>query len=143
MLRPDGRSSRANIDHLAVCAAGVWVVDAKTHHGALQVRRSGGLFGPRVERLLIGRRDKTCLLDGLARQVEAVRAVLAEVEADVPVQGALCFVGTDLPWFEESIGGVQLVGRRGLAKLMKQPGDLGADDRAALAQYLNRWFVPA
>jgi hypothetical protein len=143
MLRPDGRASRANIDHLAVCAAGVWVVDAKTHHGALQVRRSGGLFGPRVERLFIGGRDKTSLLDGLARQVEVVRGVLAEVYADVLVRGALCFVGTELPWFGESIGGVPLVGRRGLGKLMEQPGDLDGDDRAALADYLDRRFVPA
>ena len=93
--------------------------------------------------MFIGGRDKTCLLDGLARQVEAVRGVLAEVEADIPVRGALCFVGTELPWFGESIGGVPLVGRPGLAKLMKQPGDLDADDRAALGQYLDRRFVPA
>jgi hypothetical protein len=143
VLRPDGRASRANIDHLAVCAAGVWVVDAKTHHGTLQVRRSGGLFGPRVERLFIGGRDKTTLLDGLARQVEAVRGVLAEVGADVTVRGALCFVGTELPWFGEAIGGVPLVGRPGLGKLMKQTGDLDVDDREALGQYLDRRFVPA
>lgn len=143
MLRPDGRPSRANIDHLAITAAGVWVVDAKTHQGALQVRRSGGLFSPRVERLFIAGRDKTSLLDGLARQVETVRTVLAGVGADVPVWGVLCFVGTELPWFGESIQGVPLVGRRGLAKLMKLPGDLEAEDREALGQYLDSRFVPA
>lgn len=144
MLRPDGRPSRANIDHLVVTATGVWIVDAKTHQGTLEVRRSGGLFSPRVERLYIGRRDKTSLLDGLAGQVEAVRTVLAAVSADVPVRGALCFVGTELPWFgSSSIAGIPLVGRRGLAKLLKQPGDLGPDDRAALAAYLEGRFIPA
>jgi hypothetical protein len=143
MLRTDGRPSRANIDHLAITAAGVRVVDAKTHQGALQVRRTGGLFSPRVEKLYIAGHDKTSLLDGLARQMESVRAVLAEVGADVPVRGALCFVGTELPWFGDSIGGVPLVGRRGLGKLMRQPGDLGGDDREALAQYLASRFVPA
>ena len=143
MLRPDGRASRANIDHLAVTAGGVWIVDAKTHQGALQVRRSGGLFSPRVERLFIAGRDKTSLLDGLARQVETVRTVLARVGAGVVVRGALCFVGTELPLFGDSIGGVPLVGRRGLVKLMKQPGDLAADDREAIAQYLDSRFVPA
>jgi hypothetical protein len=144
MLRPDGRPSRANIDHLVVTATGVWIVDAKTHQGTLEVRRSGGLFGPRVERLYIGGRDRTSLLDGLAGQVDSVRAVLATVSADVPVRGALCFVGTELPWFgSSSIAGIPLVGRRGLGKLLKQPGDLAPEDRAALATYLEGRFIPA
>lgn len=67
LLRVDGRVSRANLDHIAVAATGVWVIDAKTHRGALEVRRSGGLFSPRVEKLYIGGRDKTVLLDGLAK----------------------------------------------------------------------------
>jgi hypothetical protein len=143
MVRADGRSSRANIDHLVVAASGVWVVDAKTHRGSLEVRRSGALFSPRVERLFIGGRDKSPLLIGLAGQVEAVSSVLAEVSADVPVRGALCFVGTELPWFGESISGVPLVGRRGLSKLLRKPGDLGPDDRNALGAYLETRFVPA
>ncbi len=143
MLRLDGRASRANIDHLAVAASGVWVVDAKTHRGTLEVRRAGGLFSPRVERLYIGGRDKSALLDGLRVQVEAVTAALADVGATVPVRGALCFVGTELPWFGENIGGVPLVGRRGLAKLLEQPGELAADERDAIGHYLDRRFVPA
>ncbi len=144
MVRPDGRSTSANIDHLVIAPTGVWVVDAKTHHGALEVRKSGGLFSPRVERLYIRGRDKTSLVHGLTGQVDAVRAVLAEVSADVPVRGALCFVGTELPWFGfSSIGGVPLVGLRGLGKLLKQPGDLATDDRAALAAYLEGRFLPA
>jgi hypothetical protein len=143
MLRLDGRPSRANIDHLVITAAGVWVIDAKTHQGTLEVRRTGGLFTPRVEKLFIARRDKTSLLDGLHKQRDVVRAVLGEVSADIPVRGVLCFVGTELPWFGENIGGVPLVGRRGLGKLLKQPGDLSADDRAALAAYLESRFVPA
>lgn len=143
MLREDGRASRANIDHLVVTAAGIWVVDAKTHQGSLQVRRSGGLLSPRVERLFIAGRDKTSLLDGLTRQVDTVRTVLTGAGAELSVRGALCFVGTELPWFGESLGGVPLVGRRGLAKLMKQPGDLAVEDRNAIAQYLHNRFVPA
>jgi hypothetical protein len=89
-------------------------------------------------------RDNSSLLDGLAGQVDAVRTVLAAVSADVLVRGALCFVGTELPWFgTSSIAGIPLVGRRGLAKLLKQPGDLAPDDRAALAAYLEVRFIPA
>jgi hypothetical protein len=143
MVDARGRPTRANIDHIAVAATGVWVIDAKTHRGALQVRRSGGLFSPRVEKLYIAGRDKTSLLDGLARQVEAVASQLATVGATVPVRGALCFVGTELPWFGETIRGVPLVGRRGLAKLLKQPGDFSRDDREALAAFLATRFPSA
>lgn len=143
MVREDGRPSKANIDHVVVAATGVWVVDAKTHQGSLEVRRAGGLFSPRVEKLFIRGRDKTSLLVGLEKQVEAVRTVLQAVDADVPVRGALCFVGTELPWFGESIAGVPLVGRRGLAKLMKQTGSLDADARDAIAAFLSARFVAA
>jgi hypothetical protein len=143
LLRPDGRRSRANIDHIAIAAGGVWVIDAKTHHGALQVRRSGGLLTPRVEKLYIAGRDKTSLLDGLARQVEAVSSRLSMVSTTVPVRGMLCFVGTRLPWFGETIRGVPLVGRRGLAKLLKRPGDLTDDDREAVADFLAGHFPGA
>ncbi len=142
-VRPDGRASRANIDHLVVSATGVWVVDAKTHQGRLEVRRSGGVFSPRVEKLYIGGRDKTSLLDRLAKQVHAVREVLQQVDAAVAVQGALCFVGTELPWFDESIQGVPLVGRRGLAKLLKRPDDLGPEDREAVVAFLASRFPAA
>jgi hypothetical protein len=143
MVDANGRRTRANIDHIAVAATGVWVIDAKTHRGALQVRRSGGLFTARVEKLYIAGRDKTSLLDGLARQVDAVASQLASVGASVPVRGALCFVGTELPWFGETIRGVPLVGRRGLAKLLKQPGEFAREDREALATFLASRFPAA
>ena len=143
MVDARGRRTRANIDHIAVAATGVWVIDAKTHRGALQVRRSGGLSTPRVEKLYIAGRDKTSRLDGLARQVEAVSSQLASVNATVPVRGALCFVGTELPWFGESMRGAPLVGRRGLARLLKQPGEFGRDDRDALADFLAGRFPSA
>jgi hypothetical protein len=139
MVDTNGRRTRANIDHIAVAATGVWVIDAKTHRGALQVRRSGGLFTPRVEKLYIAGRDKTSLLDGLARQVAAVSSQLATV----PVRGVLCFVGTELPWFGETIHSVPLVGRRGLAKLLKQPGEFARHDRESLAAYLASRFPSA
>jgi hypothetical protein len=143
MVRPDGTATRANIDHLAITAAGVWVIDAKTHRGQLEVRRSGGLFSPRVERLFINGRDQSKLLVGLQGQVDAVSEALCEVDAFVPVRGILCFVGTELPWFSESIAGVPLVGRKKLKKVVQQPGDLSSEDREAIADYLDRRFVPA
>lgn len=144
LRRPDGTLSTANIDHIAVTPSGVWVIDAKTHQGALEVRRSGGLFSPRVEALYINGRDQTRLVHGLLKQVEAVRRELTAVEASIAVQGALCFVGTELPWFGSSnIADVPLLGRRGLAKLLLRPGDVNTSDREAIAAFLDRRFPPA
>ena len=144
LRRPDGTLSKANIDHIAVTPSGVWVIDAKTHQGSLEVRRSGGLFSPRVEALYINGRDQTRLVHGLLKQVDAVRRELSTVEASIAVQGALCFVGTELPWFgSSSIADVPLLGRRGLAKLLLRPGDVDTNDREAVAVFLDQRFPPA
>jgi hypothetical protein len=88
--------SRANIDHLAVTAGGVYVIDAKRYRGRPHLKIDGGLFRPRVERLLVGSRDCTTLVDGMLKQIEVVRQRL---EGGVPVHGALCFVDADWPVF--------------------------------------------
>ncbi len=102
------------------------------------------MFSPRVEALYINGRDQTRLAHGLLKQVRAVRHELSAVEANIAVHGALCFVGTELPWFSNSIiADVHLVGRRGLAKLLLRPGDAGAGDREAVAALLDQRFPPA
>jgi hypothetical protein len=140
MRRPDGRLTQANIDHIAVTPAGVWVIDAKTHKGRLEVRRTGGLFTPRVEQLRINGRDQTSLVDGITRQVEAVTAALANPQPAVAVRGALCFVGTELPWIDENIAGIPLRGRRGLLKLLRRPGQVDDVSRQSIADRLQSYF---
>lgn len=144
LRRADGTLSKANIDHIAVTPSGVWVIDAKTHQGPLEVRRSGGLFSRRVEALYINGRDQTRLVLGLLKQVDAVRRELATVEANIAAQGALCFVGTELPWFgSSSIADVPLLGRRGLTKLLLRPGEVNTSEREAVAAFLHQRFPPA
>jgi hypothetical protein len=46
----------ANIDHVAVTATGVWVIDAKRYKGRPTLRFEGGILWPRVERLFVGAR---------------------------------------------------------------------------------------
>jgi hypothetical protein len=127
MRSADGRLARGNLDHLVVAPSGVWVVDAKQYAGSLEVRRAGGL------------------LAGVHAQVAAVRSELDAAPAhDVAVRAALCFVGTDLPWFgSSSAQGVAIVGRRSLRKLLRQDGPLDADDRTSLARWLARRLPPA
>lgn len=90
--------TRANIDHVAVSATGVHVIDAKRYRGRPSLRVEGGLFRPRSEKLLVGSRDCTKLVEGVHKQVTLVRAALDSAGlADAPVHGALCFVEADWP----------------------------------------------
>jgi len=86
--------SRANIDHLAVTPTGVYVIDAKKYRGRPHLQIDGGLFRPRVERLLIGSRHCTKLVDRILKQVDIVRGIL---DPGVPVRGVLCFVEANWP----------------------------------------------
>ena len=118
--------SRANIDHLAVTASGVYVIDAKRYRGRPHLKVEGGILGPRVERLLVGSRDCTKVVDGVLKQVDVVRALL---EVDVPVHGVLCFVDADWPL----IGGafttrsVQALWPKKLYPQLQAEGPLTAD----------------
>jgi hypothetical protein len=79
---------RANIDHIAVTRAGVWVIDAKRYKGAVKVvggARSGEAM------LTVAGYDKTGLVDGLSWQVELVAAAVATVDLKIAIRGALCF----------------------------------------------------
>jgi hypothetical protein len=125
-----------------VTPAGVWVVDTKTHKGRLTVLRSVPL-GRRSERLYIGGREQTDLVLGLAKQVCSVRRELQELGSDVPVEGALCFVGTEMPWRTRSIGDFPLLGLRRLARRMRGKGHLTPSDRSAIALLLDSRFPRA
>jgi hypothetical protein len=65
--------SRANIDHVAVTPTGVYVIDAKKYRGRPHLKVEGGLLRPRVEKLLVGTRNCTSLVDGVLKQVDIVR----------------------------------------------------------------------
>ena len=86
--------SRANIDHLAIAPSGIYVIDAKKYKGRPRLRIEGGLVRTRVERLLVGSRDCTKLVDGVLKQVDVVRGLF---DGAVPIHGVLCFVEADWP----------------------------------------------
>jgi hypothetical protein len=129
--------SRANLDHVVVGPAGVYVVDAKRYKNAkIAVRRSGGFLTPARTQLMVSGRDKTKLVEAMAWQVAAVRAALAASAefADTPVIAALCFLDAEFPFFGTiEIGNVRVRGLGGTAKLVSTAGpcDLAARDRLA------------
>lgn len=86
--------TKANIDHLAVTSSGVYVIDAKKYKGRPTLKTEGGLLRPRVEKLLVGSRNCTKLVDGVLKQVGLVRSIVGD---SVPVTGVLCFIEADWP----------------------------------------------
>jgi len=132
--------SRANIDHVAVAPSGVWVIDAKRYKGKVVVSRP--LLGH--AKLTIAGRDKSKLLDGLARQVDLVELVLATVAPTVAVQGALCFVEADLPMLGTlTFHGYPLLYPKPLAKRINAAGPVTSDQVSLLAGVLARRFPSA
>jgi len=132
--------TRANIDHVVVGSAGVYVVDAKHYKNAtVRVRRSGGFFTPVKEQLMVDGRDKTALAGAMQWQVTAVRSALdcrAEF-ADVPIVAALCFIDADFPLFGTlRVGNVRVYGLGGTAKLVATRGSLGSSARDRIARHL-------
>ena len=68
--------TRGNIDHIFLSPTGVWVVDAKAYKGKV-VRREIGPPWRRDNELYIGGRNRTSLIRGVLRQVDAVLALPA------------------------------------------------------------------
>jgi len=132
--------TRANIDHIVVTPGGVWVVDSKRYHRQTPVLRvEGGLFRPRVEKLVVGGRDRTRLVDGVLGQVAVVREALP----DVPVTGALCFIDAEWPLIGGAFvtrGVLVLWPKRLVKRLSESRGEL---DVGAMTATLAARFIPA
>lgn len=131
--------SKANIDHIAITASGVWVIDAKRYKGRPELKIEGGILRPRVEKGLVGRRDCTKLVDGVLKQIDLVR----EVVGDIPVTGALCFVEADWPLIGSAFTtrGVHALWPKRLAKLLVEAE--GPVDVPVTREALVSHFRPA
>jgi len=126
---------------------GVFVIDAKRYKGKIEVRKP--FLGD--AKLVIGGRDKSELVDGLARQAKAVQSTIDSVAPGVPVHACFCFVnpqrqsgGTKLPLLRTlSIRGYPLLYPRKLAKRLKQPGELDSEQMWLVAEALAQKFPAA
>ena len=129
---------RGDIDHLAVSPTGVWVIDAKAIAGKARIARP--LL--RDQRLIVNGRDRSKLLDGLDRQVAAVREALTQFP-DVQIRGVLCFTDADLPLLRREVRGHVLLHQHGLARSLKNDGPILAEQRSEILRVLARAFPPA
>jgi Nuclease-related domain len=139
--------TRVNIDHIVIAPTGVYVIDAKNYTGRAQLRVTGGIFSPRVEKLMVGRRDCTKLVDGVHKQVDRVSELLArdDIGQDVPVRGMLCFVEGDWPLLGGSftIEGLDVLWPKKARKIIAAPGTLSDDRLRVLHRHLAAEFPPA
>jgi hypothetical protein len=127
--------SRANIDHLVVAASGIWIVDAKSYKGKVELRDVGGWLKT-DNRLYVNGRDQTKLVGGLAKQIDAVLAAVED--ADVPIKAALCFVDSEWSLFAKPfhLGGVLVTWPRKLSEMVAEPGPLSPDQVMQIAEDL-------
>jgi hypothetical protein len=134
--------SRANIDHIAVAATGVYVIDPKRYTGRPSLKIEGGLLRPRVEKLLVGSRDCTKLVQGVLKQVDVVRGIVGD---EVPVRGVLCFVDADWPLLGGSFTtrDVESLWPRKLYPKLQADGPLTVDAIANLHRRLAIELPPA
>lgn len=133
--------SDANIDHIAIAASGVYVIDAKNYTGRPRVDTYGGADAT-ARRLFIGRDDHTHLVYAVRRQVSVVKIAL--LDESVPVRGILCFVGADWDVINGYlVGGVGVTSLDGVAALLAVPGPLGATRVDAVYRQLAETLDPA
>ncbi|MGD0742103.1 MAG: nuclease-related domain-containing protein [Acidimicrobiales bacterium] len=127
--------TRGNIDHIAIAASGVWVIDAKTYKGLVERRDKGGWFKTDF-RLYVNGRDRTKLADGLGWQVEAVRNAL--VGSDVPVHAALCFIDAEWKLLAQpfQLRGAWVIWGQKLAEMIAADGPLSEVDVMHVADRL-------
>jgi len=146
--------TRANIDHIAVTPTGIWVIDAKRYKGRPSLKIEGGILRSRTEKLMVGSRDCTKLVDGVLKQVEVIEENLepgGRFEGNgrrwgcVPVHGVICFVEADWP----IIGGafstrdVDVVWPKRLYPKLQKGGPLDAATISEIHRRLASTLPPA
>lgn len=131
------RGTRANIDHIVVAPAGVFVIDAKNHRGMVEIRNRGWFLRPDY-RLTVGGRDCSATADNMGWQVEAVTAALEGADPMPPVTPVLCFLAADWPPFgaPDEFRAVRLESHRSLKRLLTAEVLLGETQIAELTAVL-------
>lgn len=134
-----------DIDHVAVIPAGVWVIDTKRYvDQKVEYRNAAGMFRS-DERLIVGGRDQTKLVDAMTWQVEVVAKVVREVDAEVDMKPMLCFVDSMWGWFAKLflVQGAAISWPVALPDLLGKPGPVEGNGVERLARHLASSLKPA
>jgi len=126
--------SRANLDHLVIGPAGVFVIDSKQYCGRLRLDPSG--------RLWHGRYPLAPTLRAVS--FEADQAALVLTDPDVVVVPIVAVHGAQVPWGKVVMDGVPVVPARRLPSMLRQlPTVLGPERVAGLADQARLRFHAA
>jgi hypothetical protein len=126
--------SRANLDHLVIGPAGVFVIDSKQYCGRLRLDPSG--------RLWHGRYPLAPTLRAVS--FEADQAALVLTDPDVVVVPIVAVHGAQVPWGKVVMDGVPVVAARRLPSMLRQlPTVLGPERVAGLADQARLRFHAA
>lgn len=99
MLHDRRRSgSKGKIDHIVVGPNGVYVIDAQSASGSLEIRSTRSFVRPTQRQVLVQGRAQDKRIDAMAWQVGWVQEVAGELVETFggTLQAVLCFVGVDL-----------------------------------------------
>jgi len=134
--------TRANIDHLAVAASGIWIIDAKNYKGKVEQRDVGGWLKT-DRRLYVNGRDQSKLVAGFARQINAVLEAING--AEIPAHAALCFVNSEWGLLAKPFkhAGVWVTWPKKLSEMIAAPGSLTSEDVVRIADRLASGLPPA
>jgi hypothetical protein len=122
--RPGRPRQPANLDHLVIGPAGVFVIDSKQYRGRLQLDPSG--------RLWHGRYPLAPALRAVSFQADQAARVLTD--PDVVVLPVMAVHGTQVPWGKVVTDGVPVVPARRLPSMLRVlPAVLGPERVASLA----------
>ena len=123
--------SRANIDHIAVGPSGIFVIDSKVVSGKISARTTGPIFNRGPMKLIVGGRDKSHDVQGMARQVVAVRVALNGLPwaTELPITPMLTLVGADVGLFSSprTVQGVWVGWPKVMARIVSRPGPLSPE----------------
>jgi len=91
-------------------------------------------------RLFAGGRDRSGLANGLFKQTLAVLTALDDLDVDVDVMAALCFVDSEWALFAKPFlqGGVLVTWPKMLCKAMSEPGSLSREEIMTVAGSLAK-----
>jgi hypothetical protein len=127
--------SRANLDHLVIGPAGVFVIDSKQYRGRLQLDPSG--------RLWHGRYPLAPTLRAVSFEADPAAQVLPDPGMAVVVP-IVAVHGVQVPWGKVVVEGVPVVSARRLPSMLRQlPAVLGPEQVTALADQARVRFHPA
>jgi hypothetical protein len=130
--------SRANIDHIVISPAGVFLVDPKNYRGRVEQRAVGGLLNG----------DVRLYVNSASKQADAVRAALESTQwADAPIIPTICFMHME-NWSPIAMrplrfGHVYVLWGKALGKLVRGDTRLPVDEMAPLERALALALPPA